>query len=398
LGTRYVDLRPRVREVVDTIRRSSPALIVLGGPGFNYYARDWLDYLGVDFGIRGEGEEAFPLFLERLAHGGDAGSVPGCVSRARGGTRAVAPRPVEDLDGAALPAYELFDMAGYAARSITPAVFTKRGCAFRCTYCPYGKLEGNRYRLKSPERVLAEIRHALRHAPDGRVMICDNNFNAPRRHAEALCRAFAAEPSGFRWGTGDLRPLGITPDFCRLLVDSGCYYASLDIESASDTMLARMGRGYSARQVREALDALSRSGLPFGASLMLGAPGETPATIAETLAVMGDYAIPQGVWVTVGVYLWTDYQDVVREARRTGYLNDHNGGSLFDATVYLSPDLPRPYLADLIVSLRNQGNYTVQVNHAPAFWQGMTDGHAGLPQEGSAVRAPHAGDSLLRVP
>ena len=52
---------------------------------------------------------------------------------------------------------------------------------------------------------------------------------------------------------------------------------------------------------------------------MFGAPGETPETIAETLAVMQEYAIPLGVWVTLGVYLWTDYQELVGELRREGY-------------------------------------------------------------------------------
>jgi radical SAM superfamily enzyme YgiQ (UPF0313 family) len=125
-------------------------------------------------------------------------------------------------------------------------------------------------------------------------------------------------------------------------------------------MLRRMKRGYSVRQVRESLEALSRSGLPFGASLMFGAPGETPETIAETLAVMDDYAIPGGVWVTIGVYLWTEYQDIVAEIRQSGWLKDHP--SLFDGTVYLPPAISKDYLEDLVSTLRAKPGYTVQVN------------------------------------
>src|SRR4030066_1463864 len=66
LGTRHTDLRSRVKQITDIVRRNTDARIVLGGPGFNYYTRDWLDYLDLDYGIRGEGEEAFPLYLERL--------------------------------------------------------------------------------------------------------------------------------------------------------------------------------------------------------------------------------------------------------------------------------------------------------------------------------------------
>ncbi len=366
LGTRHLDLRPRVREIVEVIRRNSVARIVLGGPGFNYYAHDWLDYLNLDYGICGEGEVSFPLYLKRLAEGGDIYSVPGCVSLKDGNYHAVPSRPVEDLDSAALPAYDVFDLEKYAERNITPAIFTKRGCAFACTFCPYSKLEGKRYRLKSPGRVLAEVHHVLRHTAGRRVMFCDNSFNVPRRHAEALCRAFIADQLDFGWGTGDLKPIGVTDEFCRLLEASGCFYVNLAIESASETMLRRMQRGYTVRQVRESLDTLSRAKIPFGASLLFGAPGETPETIAETLEVLDGYHLPHGVWVTLGAYLWTDYQDIVWETRRSGHLRDDK--ELFSGAVYVSPDLSKPYLEQLLGTLRARPGYQVQFNKPNAQW------------------------------
>jgi radical SAM superfamily enzyme YgiQ (UPF0313 family) len=366
LGTRHTDLRPRVKEITDILRRVSPARILLGGPGFNYYARDWLEYLDLDYGICGEGEEAFPLFLKQLAEGGNITSVPGCVFRKDGGFHSVPPRPVQDLDHQALPAYDLLDWQPYSGRKITPAIFTKRGCAFSCTYCPYSKLEGKHYRLKSPQRILAEARCILQNTGSRKVMFCDNNFNAPRQHAEAICRTLITEKADLQWGTGDLRPAGVTDNFCRLMEESGCFYANLAIESASEKMLKSMKRGYTVRQVRESLDALSRSRIPFGASLMLGAPGETPETVAEALAVLDDYEIPDGVWVTLGVYLWTTYQDIVSDARRDGLLKDDK--ELFNGYVYISPDLPRSYLRELPDALRARPGYSVQFNKPSESW------------------------------
>ena len=127
-----------------------------------------------------------------------------------------------------------------------------------------------------------------------------------------------------------------------------------------------MRRGYTVRQVRESLEALCRSKIPFGVSLMLGAPGETPETITETLEILDDYEIPNGIWVTVGVYLWTDYQDIVSEARRTGFLKDDS--ELFSGAVYLSPGLSKSYLEELLIDLRSRKGYSVQFNKPNESW------------------------------
>jgi radical SAM superfamily enzyme YgiQ (UPF0313 family) len=366
LGTHHTDLRPRIKDIVDIVRQSSSARIVLGGPGFNYYARDWLEYLDLDYGIRGEGEEAFPMFLKQLSEDGDIYSVPGCVVRLNNVFHSVPPNLVQDLNRQALPAYDLLDWQPYAERKILPASFTKRGCAFSCTYCPYSKLEGKRYRLKSPRRLLSEARHVLENTNSPKIMFCENNFNTPRRHAEAICRELIAEKADIQWGTGDLRPIGVTDDFCHLMEESGCFYANLSIESASEKMLRSMKRGYKVRQIRESLEVLSHSKILFGASLMLGAPGETPETIAETMSVLDEYEIPNGVWVTLGVYLWTDYQDIVTEARQTRYLKDDK--QLFSGAVYISPELPRSYLQELPERLRARQGYSVQFNKPSESW------------------------------
>ncbi len=366
LGTRHTDLRPHVKEIIEIVRQTTDAKIVLGGPGFNYYARDWLEYLGQDYGIRGEGEEAFPLFLKILGDGEDITRVPGCVFYKEGRFGAEPPIPVRDLDHQALPAYDLLNWKEYADKNITPAVLTKRGCAFPCTYCPYSKLEGKSYRLKSPERVIEEARFISQSTKSTRVMFCENNFNAPRSHGQSICQALIKEDTGLQWGTGDLRPVGVTADFCRLMRDSGCYYVNLSVESASPLMLKSMRRGYTVEQVRNSVESLSRSSLRFSASLMFGCPGESPQTIAETLSVMDDYEIPLGTWVTIGVYLWTEYQDLVIETLKSGYMESK--ADLFRGAIYLSPELPKAYLRELPDLLNSRPNYSVQFNKPDAAW------------------------------
>lgn len=366
-NTRHLDLRPGIKRIVDTIRQVTGVPIILGGPGFNYYARDWLEYLNLDYGIRGEADFSFPLYLDRLAQCGDLTTVPGCVFR-QGGKIGKVPRDhVENLDETAFPAYQLLDMQRYQQHGISPGILTRRGCAFQCMYCPYHALEGTFYRLKSPARVVDEIAYIQQIMTPKMVMFCENNFNVPRQHAEAICQEIIARKRDICWGTGDLRPMDIDEAFCRLMRDSGCGYANLSVESGSGAMLRRMQRGYLVPDVEHSLRCLEKSGIPFGVSLMIGAPGESPETVQETLALMERYQIPLGIWVTIGICLWTPRQHVLVDARQSGQLPDDR--MLFEGANYLSPELPRSFMEELIASLRSKKGYSVQVNQPYAGYR-----------------------------
>ena len=185
----------------------------------------------------------------------------------------------------------------------------------------------------------------------------------PKRHAEAICQEIITRKLNVRWGTGDLRPMGITADFCRLMKESGCDYLNLSIESASETMLQRIRRGYTVGDIEQSLRCLQDSGIPFGASLMIGAPGETPETVRETLALLDRYPIPLGTWVTIGICLWTPRQEVLADARESGQLSaGADRGRLFAGANYLSPELPRSFMEELIDTHRSKKGYSLQVN------------------------------------
>jgi radical SAM superfamily enzyme YgiQ (UPF0313 family) len=358
--TKYVDQRPKIKRIVETIRQHSSTCIVLGGSGFNYYAENWLNYLNLDYGIRGEGEYAFPLFLERFEQSGDVTSVPGAFFRKDGEFHKVSRERIKDLDETAYPAYDLFDVDAYSQRDIPFALFTKRGCPFGCTFCPHSSLEGTSYRLKSPERVINEIEHIIKTTNFSTINFADNSFNCPKPHAEKICNAIIDNDLDIRWRSGAIKPLSVTKDLCRLMKASGCDYVGLSIETASEKMLKNMHRGYRVDDIKEALHNLSYSGIPFGLSILLGAPGETPETISETFDVIDQFPMVQGVWVGIGLFLWTHHQKVLDQARSDGQLTDDK--ELFDGAYYISPELPKIYMLDLVESLQNKEKYTLQVN------------------------------------
>jgi radical SAM superfamily enzyme YgiQ (UPF0313 family) len=359
-GTKYFDLRPEIKRIVDTIRQNANSHVVLGGPGFNYYGKEWLDYLNLDYGLRGEGEYSFPLYLSKIEQIGDIYSVPGCVFRKAGKIIKIPRDRITDFNNTAFPAFDLFDCEKYNKQNIPYALYTKRGCSFQCTFCPHSSLEGSRYRLKSAERVINEIEHVKRMTKSENINFCDNSFNCPKPHAEAICKEIIKQRLRVKWKSGAIKPLRLTKDFCRLMKESGCDYVGLSIETASEKILVTRKRGYSVDDIREAMDNLSNSEIPFGLSIMLGAPGETPETVSETFRIVDSYPMIESIWVNIGLFLWTHHQKVLEAARKDGQLK--NDRELFDGAYYISPELPKDYMISLIESLRTRKNCSVQVN------------------------------------
>jgi hypothetical protein len=99
------------------------------------------------------------------------------------------------------------------------------------------------------------------------------------------------------------------------------------------------------------------------------------------LALLDRYPIPLGTWVTIGVCLWTPLQAVLAEARQAGQLPDDR--LLFEGANYLSPELSRSFMEELIGTLRTKQGCTVQVNQPYAGYR-WTNGKQQSPAPKSA--------------
>ena len=122
----------------------------------------------------GEGEYSFPEAALAALGGSDPAGIPGVVTR----DSCLIPGAPVDLDH--LPWPDRGDLAPVLAAGLSPAIFTSRGCPYRCTYCTTGetasRLPGpGRYRLKSLDNVLAEI-EALAAQGAAHITITDDLF------------------------------------------------------------------------------------------------------------------------------------------------------------------------------------------------------------------------------
>jgi len=294
-----VFLLEKAKHVVSACRAACKAPVVLGGAGYSMFPESALAYLGADMGIQGEGEAAFPLLLQRLSAAGDVQGVPGLYLSGKGrqGGRSFHRR----LDALPLPAPELFDRRLADNPAYYLPVQTRRGCPLCCSYCSTPIIEGRLIRKRSPERVVAMLEQ-WRKAGFSRLFFVDNTFNLPPGYALDLCRRIAQARLDLTWRC-ILYPGKVSPALVEAMASSGCREVSLGFESGSQEILDAMGKRFRLDDIRRTRRLLKENGIGCMGFLLLGGPGETRRTVAESFAFVDSLEL-ESVKLTVGVRIY----------------------------------------------------------------------------------------------
>jgi len=285
---------------VAALRRVSSAPIVAGGPGFSIFPERLLSLLDLDFGIIGEGEETFCLLAKHLSNGSRVRDLPNLIRRGN-----VAPNvtpKIAPFAGNGLPARDLLDNARYLELGGMANLQTKRGCPFECTYCTYPYINGPSLRLRPPTEVVDELASMVEGAELNQVFLVDDIFNWPPDHAIGICEEIVSRGLRVGWSCF-ATPLGMTPEMALAMKRAGCRGVEFGTDAASPSMLRNLGKPFPQAAIRTASEACREAGLPDAHYLVFGGPGETPETLAETLAFFDDLK-PRAVLAFLGLRIY----------------------------------------------------------------------------------------------
>jgi radical SAM superfamily enzyme YgiQ (UPF0313 family) len=332
-------LLEEARQMVALCRRESSATRVGGGAGFSLFPGPILDFLGLDCGVVGEGEVAFPALLEALAERRSLAGVPGVVRREDGGVAVTPPNGSVLPDRVPTAPRDTLDLGRYYAATGDPAMpnpvtlQSKRGCPMACTYCSTAALEGCRVRCRTPERVVDEMA-ALRDEGFRRLHFVDNVFTNPEWHARALCEQILRRGLDVRW-SAIANPGCATPDLLRLMKRAGCVLALLGNEHADAGMLQALGKRFDLAHLTACFAACEEEGLAYHAFLLLGGPGESRDSVQRAVEFLQRRS-PAWVNVTVGIRLYPGCA-LTRRAVQEGLLDPAD--DLLTPRFYLAPGL-----------------------------------------------------------
>jgi len=323
-----------VREFAEIVRQRFTGPLILGGTGFSISPQGWMRGLDADCGVVGEGERVFLEVLARLEKGQSLEGMEGVICpQSNSDLLTASPaRAIDRLGELPPPAHELCHYSRYARRGGFVGVQTKRGCPFKCTYCIYPKLEGRRYRLRSPEVVVQEVATVTAQSRMRHFFFVDSVFNDPRAHALAVCRELARRKLPVRW-SAFCNPVGFDAELARAMAEAGCEGVEFGLDVACDKMLAAMDKPFGQAETRTALQAAHEAGLPFAIFLLFGGPTETWKDVEDTQNFLNDCAPANAVFATLGLRIF-EGTPLAAIAVREGKLTPEQ--DLFKPVYYLS--------------------------------------------------------------
>ena len=282
---------PRAVEICDMIKAIDANIVtVLGGHHISAVGKEVMDQSpNTDFAVMGEGELTLHELLQAYESANpDFSSVNGLVWRdSGGGIRVNESRElIEDIDSLPFPARDLVDMNRYRLHSYidfgtkSATMVTSRGCPYKCAFCSSWLTMGAKYRFRSVDNIMAEIRELVACGID-HIVFEDDTMALKRSRIEAICDAMIAMPNRPTW-------------YCLTRVDTmdyelagkfkaaGCKMVNFGIESGSPEVLKLIGKKISLDRAVEAVAACRKAGLRTQCSFIVGFPIDTDNTMAMT--------------------------------------------------------------------------------------------------------------------
>jgi len=327
----------------EEVKKNNPNVTVVFG---NYFAtfspgKVLQKYPSVDIIVRGEAERTIVQLANCLKKNGSLKDVLGISFRTQSGVASTPNNPlITDLDSLPFPDRSLVGddyhsvMAGaiLASRKFT-SIVSSRGCVYRCRFCSCTQFARNRWRPRSVENTMEELRF-LASKGYKQFIFVDDNFTANPKRVIRLCREMRKEGLDMEWICEGRVDNGSYELFWEV-AKAGCRILYFGMESANQRILDYYNKRITPRQSEIAAKTARKAGADvIAGSFIVGAPDETRAEIRHTIEFANRIPIDVPQFNILGVYPGTDIWD---EFEAKGLLK---GGEYWETGIAVSAICP----------------------------------------------------------
>jgi pyruvate-formate lyase-activating enzyme len=269
-----------VLQIAEQVKQLRPeCFLVFGGPHASAVARPtlercpYIDAIGL-----GEGEYSFRDLIGTLSHG-SSHCPPGVLRRdsqgsiVHGGPHELA----KTLDELPIPAYDLY--RGNPEEEIFIEV--GRGCPFQCTFCSTAPFWERRHRVKSPERILSEVRLVQTLFQSRRVHFTHDLLTTDKQWVVRLCSTLIAAGAPVKW-TCSARTDTVDRAMLEMMAAAGCDAIYFGIESGSQRVLREIHKDIPIEHSLNILRTCRDVGIKPNAGFIVGFPTESYDSLRDT--------------------------------------------------------------------------------------------------------------------
>jgi len=272
----------------------------------------------VDFVCRGDGEQ---LLLDLLDNIEEPSGVTG-LTWAKDGKVMHNPdrKPERDLDQWPIPDRESLALDFIESMPLdVPAVLsmerfttmqTSRGCPWPCVFCDIPIFNEGKWRARSAEHVLEELRE-LQAQGYGAIYFVDDHFLLQPKRIDAICEGIERDGITIEWGC-EGRVDSVCQHLFPAMAKAHCRTLMFGLESGSQKILDRLKKGQTLEEIEIACKNAKKAGIEIvHGFFVVGNPDET----AEDMKATFDFAakLPLDTFgfnrlcVYRGTPLWNEY-------------------------------------------------------------------------------------------
>jgi anaerobic magnesium-protoporphyrin IX monomethyl ester cyclase len=274
------------------IKQKVPGVtIILGGPHVTAVPEKTLRlFSGFDIAVIGEGERTLEELLNAIEGAKDLTGVTGIAFRRDGTVIRNPPRAfIENLDSLPIPAYDLLpDLPRFYRPSAhnfkrlpSISMITSRGCPGRCIFCDL-KTFGHKCRRNSIPYTMNMLDYLIGEFGIRDFRLPDDTFVIDRKHVMDFCDELARKKIRITWSC-QARVNCVDSDLLNAMRRAGCWQIDYGIESGSQAILNTLKKGITREMAMNALRLTREAGIQAKGYFIIGSPGETLATIQETI-------------------------------------------------------------------------------------------------------------------
>jgi radical SAM superfamily enzyme YgiQ (UPF0313 family) len=292
--------------------------VVAGGPLFTH-EYEYFDQ--VDHFVLNEAEVTLGPFLEDLQKG---------IAK-----RIYNSSEFPDIEQTPVPLWALADMKRYASMSIQ----FSRGCPFNCEFCNVTTLFGHRTRVKSTEKIIAELNSLYEAGWRDQVFFVDDNFIGNKKHLKSkllpALTQWQKDKVGLPFNTEASINLADDEELMQMMVAAGFDAVFIGIETPNEESLAECNKIQNKnRDMVESVNQIQRAGLQVQGGFIVGFDSDSPTIFQRQI----DFIQKSGIVTAMVGLLQAPYGTRLYDRmKKEGRLKDNLSGDNVDGSTNIVP-------------------------------------------------------------